>query len=69
MSVYANNGDGFDKATPFLRGQSGLTRVQYMSIRSRNKNVKLIGFYDCSTKYGTYCGTEKTQIITGIKYS
>jgi len=68
MSVYTHNGDGFDQAIPFLHANSIWTRVKHMSIRSRNKNVKLVGFYDCSTKFGSYCGTERTQIITGIKY-
>lgn len=65
LSVFTRNGDGFDEETPFLESEEFyLIDVKYMSVRTRKKNVKLVGFYDCSTKYGYNCGTEKTQHIT-----
>lgn len=60
------DGDGFDKSEPFLRAQS-ILNINYMFVRSRNKNVKIVGFYDCSTKYGANCGTENEKIITGLE--
>ncbi len=64
--VNTRNGDGFDKSEPFLKAYSPYIYVKFMSVRNRNKNVKLVSFYDCSTKYGFNCGTEKTESITGL---
>lgn len=64
--VHTRDGDGFDKPEPFLMASSDEITVRYLSVRNRNKNVKLVGFYDCSSKYGLHCGTEKTETIAGL---
>ncbi|KAJ6645750.1 hypothetical protein Bhyg_00959, partial [Pseudolycoriella hygida] len=63
LSVYTKNGDGFDKDTPFLEANSNYIAARYMAVRSRNDNVKLIGFYDCRTDYGSYCGVEEAKLF------
>lgn len=64
--AYRRNDYGGYEKEPFLKSSwFEIFTVTTMSMKSRNKKVKLVGFYDCSTEYGSKCGKEKEVVIKG----
>ncbi|KAJ6636515.1 hypothetical protein Bhyg_15106, partial [Pseudolycoriella hygida] len=63
LSVFNEREIGRYEPQPFLQISSSLISIKYLAVRNRNRDIKLVGLYDCSTIYGSHCGVEETHVI------